>query len=64
MLVKPELNRAKIVARLKSDGWISEGGTKHEKFSHTKSARVKIMVPRHVTVTFGVAYSIAKAAGW
>ncbi len=57
-----ETNTAKIMARLEREGWENVGGTKHAKFRKTGYA--PIMVPRHRTVTPGVAQSIAKAAGW
>lgn len=57
-----ETNTAKIIARLKKEGWENVGGAKHTKFR--KSGMSVIMVPRHRTVTAGVAKSIAKAAGW
>lgn len=57
-----ETNAAKIMARLEKDGWENVGGTKHAKFR--KLGHLPIMVPRHRTVTPGVAQSIAKAAGW
>ena len=58
-----ETNTRKIVARLKREGWIDVGGTKHAKFTHPDH-RAPIQVPRHTTVTPRVARSIAKAAGW
>lgn len=57
-----ETNTAKIMARLRKEGWENLGGTKHAKFK--KAGMTTIMVPRHRTVTPGVAKSIAKAAGW
>ncbi len=57
-----ECDRAKIVIRLLEAGWVSEGGTKHEKFAHPDKPRVKVIVPRHGTLSPGVARSIAKAA--
>jgi len=60
----PETDRADIVSRLLKEGWISQGRTKHEKFSHPAKSKFKIMVPRHKTLSPGVARSIAKAAGW
>ena len=57
-----ETNAAKIMARLEREGWTNVGGTRHAKFR--KDGRQPIMVPRHRTVTPGVARSIAKAAGW
>jgi hypothetical protein len=57
-----ETNTAKIVARLEREGWENVGGTKHAKFR--KTGHSPIIVPRHRTVTAGVAKSIARAAGW
>ncbi len=61
--MNPETSRTKIIARLLADGWVSEGGAKHEKFAHPAFGH-KIMVPRHNPVTMGVARSITKAANW
>lgn len=58
-----ETDRMKIVSRLQAEGWGCEGGAKHDKFSHPNRVH-KIMVPRHITLTRGVARVIAKAAGW
>lgn len=58
-----ETNTRKIIARLKREGWVNVGGTKHDKFRHP-SFREPIQVPRHRTVTPKVARSIAQAAGW
>jgi len=57
-----ETNTAKIIARLEREGWENVGGTKHTKFR--RPGGPPIMVPRHRTVTPGVAQSIAKAARW
>lgn len=59
-----ETNTKTIVARLLRDGWVSEGGSKHDKFAHPGKPGIKIMVPRHRTLTTGVARNIAQAAGW
>ena len=59
----PETNTRKIVARLKREGWVSVGA-KHDKFVHPDKQGQVILVPRHTTVTPGVARSIAKVAGW
>ena len=59
-----ETSRNKIVARLLRDGWDLEGGAKHDKFAHSDRPGLKIMVPRHKTLTPGVARNIAAAAGW
>lgn len=57
-----ETNTAEIKARLEREGWTLVGGTEHDKYR--KSGQSSIMVPRHRTVTPGVARSIAEAAGW
>jgi hypothetical protein len=63
-MAKVETNRRRIVSRLSSEGWVSEGGAKHEKFARADRPGVKIMVPRHERLTIGVALNIARAAGW
>ena len=60
--MQPETNTAKVIARLEREGWENVGGTKHTKFK--KPGHPPIMVPRHRTLTAGVAKSIAKTAGW
>ncbi|WEK05955.1 MAG: type II toxin-antitoxin system HicA family toxin [Candidatus Devosia phytovorans] len=57
-----ETNTGKIVARLLREGWEEAGGTKHAKFR--KPDHPFILVPRHRTLTPGVAQSIARIAGW
>ena len=59
-----ETNARTVIDRLIRDGWIVEEGAKHGKFAHPDQPGIKIMVPRHRTLTPGVARSIAKAAGW
>jgi predicted RNA binding protein YcfA (HicA-like mRNA interferase family) len=61
---KLELDARATIQRLRSDGWVSEGGAKHEKFRHPERPGEIIMVPRHRTLSPGVARSIARAAGW
>lgn len=58
-----DTNRANIVSRLEAQGWVCEGGAKHDKFSHPSHLH-KIMVPRHRVIAMPTARSIAKAAGW
>lgn len=58
----PETNRKAIIDRLKIEGWVNEGGSKHDLYRHpTKGVAI---VPRHRVLTPVVARSIAKAAGW
>lgn len=60
---KPETNRAKIVDRLVGEGWENQGGGGHDKYTHRDFSRPAI-VPRHRTLSPGVARDIARAAGW
>jgi predicted RNA binding protein YcfA (HicA-like mRNA interferase family) len=59
-----ELETREIVARLRKDGWIEVGGSKHDKFEHADRPDVLIIVPRHKQQSPGVARSIARLAGW
>ena len=58
-----ETNRQKVVSRLKREGWQEEHGGAHDKFKHP-SRKGRIIVPRHRTLSSGVAIQIAKQAGW
>jgi mRNA interferase HicA len=58
-----ETNRQKIIARLERDGWkLLRHGSQHGIFS--KQGRPPVVVPRHRTLSPGVARTIAKAAEW
>lgn len=57
-----ETNRTKVVARLRREGWESRPG-RHDVFKHP-ARRGRIIVPRHRTLSPGVARAIAKEAGW
>jgi predicted RNA binding protein YcfA (HicA-like mRNA interferase family) len=57
-----EADRRKIARRLEQEGWINEGGAKHDLYRHPGSG--VITLPRHATLSDGVARSIARAAGW
>ena len=59
-----ETDVKRVVDRLPREGWTNEGGAKRTKFAHPAHPGIRIMVPRHKTLTSGVARSIAKAAGW
>jgi predicted RNA binding protein YcfA (HicA-like mRNA interferase family) len=58
-----ETNTRKIVARLEREGWVNQGGGKHDIFRHPEQPGM-IVVPRHRMQSPGVARSIAKSAGW
>jgi predicted RNA binding protein YcfA (HicA-like mRNA interferase family) len=58
-----ETNRAKIVSRLTREGWeLTRHGGEHDVYKH--QVKGVISVPRHRTLSIGVARSIAKAARW
>ena len=58
-----ESNTAKVVRRLKLDGWMLERhGSEHDIYKHP--VRGAVAVPRHRILSPGVARSIAKAADW
>jgi len=59
-----ETNTRKVNTRLKAEGWVAVGGGKHDKFEHPAHPDVLIVVPRHKTLSLGVARSIARLAGW
>jgi predicted RNA binding protein YcfA (HicA-like mRNA interferase family) len=46
-MAKVELNTRKVMARLKSEGWISRGGANHEVFVHPERPETMIPVPCH-----------------
>jgi len=47
-----------------AEGWANLGGGSHDKFKHDARPGVIIVVPRHRSLSLGVARSIAKLAGW
>ena len=59
----PELSRAKVVRRLMAEGWINEGGGKHDVFRHP-DRDIVFAVPRHRLLSPGVARALARIAGW
>jgi predicted RNA binding protein YcfA (HicA-like mRNA interferase family) len=58
-----ETSRSKIVARLERDGWQGHAGGRHDVFKHPARPG-RIIVPRHRTLSPGVARALARAAGW
>lgn len=58
-----ETSRRRIVQRLNAEGWVLRSGGSHDLYRHPEKPGL-IVVPRHNTMTPGVARSIAKAAGW
>jgi mRNA interferase HicA len=58
-----ETNRSKIAARLEREGWSARHGGAHDFYKHPGKPG-RIIVPRHRTLSIGVAREIAKTAGW
>jgi len=59
-----ETNRTKVVRRLENDGWtLTRNGSGHDVYKHPSKAGI-VILPRHRTLSLGVARSIAKVAGW
>lgn len=59
-----ETSRAKVVRRLQREGWVNRGGGSHDVYTHPERLGVIVVVPRHRTLSPGVARQIAKLAGW
>jgi mRNA interferase HicA len=59
----PETNRSKVAARLEREGWQCRHGGGHYVYKHPTRPE-RIVVPRHRTLSPGVAREIAKMAGW
>lgn len=59
----PETDRAKVAARLVREGWVIRHGSDHDVYKHPERPG-RIVLPRHRTLSPGVARSVAKAAGW
>lgn len=59
-----ELSSREVCLRLVTEGWISREGQRHIVFKHPDRPNERIVVPRHRTLSIGVARQIAKIAGW
>jgi mRNA interferase HicA len=58
-----ETNRNKVAARLAREGWEVRHGGDHDVYKHpTRVGR--IVLPRHRTLSPGVARAVARQAGW
>ena len=63
-MAQAETNRAKIIRRLGEEGWRwLRSGAEHDIYFRDDNPRV-LSVPRHRTLSPGVARQIAKTAGW
>jgi mRNA interferase HicA len=58
-----ETNRNKVAARLVREGWEARRGGDHDVYKHPVR-HGRIILPRHRTLSPGVAREIAKQAGW
>ncbi len=64
LLAHVETNTRRIRRRLEKEGWyLSRHGSGHDIYRHPRIDGI-ITVPRHRTVTTGVARSIAAKARW
>jgi predicted RNA binding protein YcfA (HicA-like mRNA interferase family) len=64
-MAQVEKDRKRVVSRLESEGWeLKRNGAKHDLYENAGKPGDVITVPRHKTLSPGVARSIAKAAGW
>jgi len=59
----PETDRSKVATRLAREGWVVRHGGDHDVYKHPERPG-RIVLPRHRTLSPGVARSVAKAAGW
>jgi predicted RNA binding protein YcfA (HicA-like mRNA interferase family) len=59
----PETDRGKVVARLLRDGWVVRHGGAHDVFK-SPNRPGRIVLPRHRTLSIGVARAVAKQAAW
>jgi predicted RNA binding protein YcfA (HicA-like mRNA interferase family) len=59
----PETDRGKVAARLGREGWVVRHGGAHDVFKNPARPG-RIVVPRHRTLSIGVARIVAKQAGW
>jgi predicted RNA binding protein YcfA (HicA-like mRNA interferase family) len=57
-----ELSRTALAARLVREGWIVRHGGDHDVYKHPQEPG-RIVLPRHRTLSPGVARAVAKAAG-
>jgi len=58
-----DTHRRTIVAKLIADGWVARAGGDHDIYKHPDRPG-RIIVPRHRTLSIGVARVIAETAGW
>ncbi|MEI9990897.1 MAG: type II toxin-antitoxin system HicA family toxin [Rhizomicrobium sp.] len=58
-----ETDRSRVAARLMRDGWVVRHGGSHDVFKHPDRPG-RIVLPRHRTLSPGVARLVAKQAGW
>lgn len=62
---KVDTHRATVIARLTSEGWmLARSRGDHDVYHHPDRPDTAAIVPRHRTLSPGVARQIAKAAGW
>lgn len=59
-----DTDRRKVKRRLEEDGWyLARHGSNHDIYRHPLIIGI-VTLPRHRTLSIGVASTIAKKAGW
>ena len=58
-----ETSRRTIETKLLAEGWVVRAGGRHDIYKHPDRPG-RIIVPRHRTLSKGVAREIAEIAGW
>jgi len=58
-----ETNRIKVATQLAHEGWRARHGGDHDIYKHPARPG-RIVLPRHRTLSLGVARAVAKQAGW
>ena len=57
-------NHRTTKSKLIADGWVVRHGGRHDIYSQPDGPGCIVVVPRHRTLSKGVARKIAKKAGW
>jgi predicted RNA binding protein YcfA (HicA-like mRNA interferase family) len=58
-----ETDRGRVARRLEREGWVARHGGEHDVYKRPGKPG-RIILPRHRTLSIGVARAVATAAGW